>query len=274
MSSDSSHPDLAVQRLQSKGSFSDDEAREIYARAAEIESQSLFKDTDLSPEMLERGANRAGISDAALEAAIKERIIERERALQLEKQRAAQKILLQKRLMLGGALLSSVVGLTLWSAGSRLSAREQGVKAAQSQVENVLERRYNLVPNLISVTKSTLKNQSALIENLEKAAQSAKNAAPGAQSAAQQDLKTSIDQTLENLRRENGESPIVLRLSDEMSGSENRLAVERRKLGQAIANYNRTAANFPTAWVAKLLGYRASYPQFQANEAARQTPRF
>ncbi len=275
MSSDSySHPDLAVQRLQNKGTFTDDEARDIYARAAEIESETLFKNTDLTPEQLERGGNRAGISDAALEAAIKEREAERQRAQQSEKQRAAQKALLTRRALMGGGVLASTLALTLWSANARLGARQQSVKSAQSQVENVLERRYNLVPNLISVTKSTLQNQNALISNLERATQSAKNAPPEAQNQAQTDLKLTIDRTLTELRRENGSSPVVLRLSDEMAGAENRLAVERRKLNQAVETYNRTAAGFPTAWAAKMLGYRVNYPYFQASQAARETPRF
>ena len=275
MSSDShSHPDLATQRLKNKGTFTDEEARDIYARAAEIESQSLFKNTDLTPEQLERGGNRAGISDAALEAAIKEREAERTRQLQLEKQRTAQKSQLTKRLITGGAVVASLLGLTLWSASARLGKRQQDVQAAQSQIENLLERRYNLVPNLISVTKSTLQNQNSLISNLEKAAQSAKNASSDAQSAAQADLKTTIDRTLSELRRENGASPVVLRLSDEIAGSENRLAVERRKLNQAIQDYNRAASNFPTNWAAKMLGYRTSYPYFQTSSEARQTPRF
>ncbi len=262
------------QQSQPLPGYSDDEARDIYARAAEIQSQSLFEDDKLTPEQLERSANRAGISDAALQQAIKEREQERIAAIEKEKQRALQKSRLRKNSLIAASVFAVVSGLTLWSASSTLGARQQSVKSAQSQVENVLERRYNLVPNLISVTKATLKNQSALIDNLQSAADAAKNAAPDAQNAAQANLKSTIDQTLETLRRENGASPLVLRLSDEIAGAENRIAVERRKLNQAVENYNRAAGGFPTGWAGRMLGYRASYPYFQASEAARQTPRF
>lgn len=254
--------------------YSDDEARDIYARAAEIQSESLFEDDKLTPEMLQRSANRAGISDAALQQAIKEREQERAQASETARQSALQKARLTKRALIAAGVFAAVSGLTLWSASSTLGARQQSVKSAQSQVENVFERRYNLVPNLIAASKATLQSQNALINNLQSAAQNAKNAAPETQSAAQTDLKTSIDQTLNALRREQGNSPVVLRLSDEMAGAENRIAVERRKLNQAVENYNRAASRFPISWAGRMLGYRASYPYFQASPGARETPRF
>lgn len=254
--------------------YSDDEARDIYARASEIQSQSLFQDERMTPEQLTRSANRAGISDAALERAIKEREQERLELAQTQKLRAAQKARLTRNGLIGGAVVASMLGLTLLSASSRLGARQQAVLAAQSQVENVQQRRYELVPNLIRVTKSTLTNQSALISSLQTAADAAKNAAPEVQGAAQENLKNSIEQTMQALKRDDPASPAVRDLTAAMEGSDNRIAVERRKLAQATQEYNRAASGFPTRWAAKVLGYRTSYPYFQASEAAQQAPKF
>jgi LemA protein len=271
-----SHPDIDVQRIQREGRFSDEEAKEIYARASEIQSQTFLRDeSGLTDVEMERGANRAGISDAALLQAIKEREDERQRAIETAKQRAVQKATLTKRLLIGGGIFVALAGINLLSAQSSLGSRAAKVEAASAQVDNVLERRHNLIPNLISVTKSTLDNQNALIQSISAASDAAKGANTAAEkAAAEAKLGYTISKTLEQLKREGGSSPVVLRLTDEMAGSENRLAVERRKYNLAAAEYNRAAGGFPTNLARPLLRYPASYPLFQASEGARQTPKF
>lgn len=278
MSPDSySHPDIAVQRIKRDGRFSDEEAREIYQRASEIQSQSLFRDeSGLTDVELEKGANRAGISDAALEAAIKEREAEKAAKIEAEKQRIAQKAAWTKRGLIGAAVVAVPIVLVLMSAQNSLGARAAAVDSAQAQVENVLERRHNLIPNLISVTKSTLDNQRVLVETLNAANQQARSAGSGTErAAAETKLDSAIAQTLNALQEEAGtSSPVVLRLSDEMAGTENRLAVERRKYNAAVAEYNRLAGSFPIGLAGKMLGYKARYDFFKASDAAKETPRF
>ncbi len=254
--------------------YSEDEARDIYARAAEIQSHADFADDKLTPEMLERSANRAGISDAALQQAIKERERERVAAIETQKQRALQKARLTKNGVIAAGILAAVSGLTLWSASNTLGAHQQGIRAAQSQIDNVKERRYNLVPNLIAITKETLKNNSALIGNLQSATQAAKNAAPEAQGVAQANFKVTIDQTLATLLRENADSKVVLRLQDEMAGADNRVAVENRKFNQAVEKYNNAARGFPTGVAGRILGYPSNYPYLPVSEKAKEPVRF
>lgn len=270
----SNQPSSEPKPAQPIPGYSDDEARDIYARAAEIQSKSLFEDDKLTPEMLERSANRAGISDVALRQAIKERERERVQILKNQKQRALKKARLTKNGIVAASVFAAVSGLTLWNASSTLGARQQEMRAAQSQVENVKERRYNLVPNLIAVTKATLKNEDKLIDNLQNATEAAKNAAPEAQTAAQANLKSTIDKTLETLHSQKVASPVVMLLGYEMAGAENRIAVENRKLIQATEKYNNAARGFPTGFAGRLLGYPANYPYFQASKNAREAPRF
>ena len=275
MTSDSqSHPDLAVQRLQKDGRFTDEEARDIYARASEIQSQAFLDEDKLNAEHLERGANRAGISDAALQQAIKEREIERQNALEAAKTRAKQKAALTKRLLISGGVFAALLGGTLWSAHNTLGAARAGVESANSQIETVLERRQNLVPNLISVTKSTLNNQSALVQSLDAAQKAASSATSTAQkSAAESQLSSAIGETLSALQNK-GASPAVLRLQDEMAGAENRIAVERRKYNLAVERYNAAANRFPISIGRGILGYPARYESFKASEKALETPKF
>ena len=275
MTSDSqSHPDLAVQRLQKDGRFSDEEARDIYARASEIQSQAFLDEDKLNAEHLERGANRAGISDAALQQAIKEREIERQNALETAKTRAKQKAALTKRLLIGGGVFAALLGITTWSAQNTLGAARAGIESANSQIETVLERRHNLIPNLLSVTKSTLDNQSALIASLDAAQKAARSAGSTTQkSAAESQLSGAIGQTLSALQTK-GASPAVSRLQDELAGAENRIAVERRKYNLAVERYNAAASRFPASIGRAILGYPARYEGFKSSENARQTPKF
>ncbi|MBW3635443.1 MAG: LemA family protein [Armatimonadetes bacterium] len=256
--------------------YSDDEARDIYARAAEIQSQTAFEDDKLTPEMLSRSANRAGISDAAVQQAIKERERDRQLAIQRERERAAQKAVFTKRLLITGAVVAALSGVTLFNAQGTLGARPAKVESTQAQVENVLERRHNLIPNLINVTKSTLQHERALIDSLNAANEAAKNAPRGeAKLQAETQLSGAVSEALTKLANgAAGSSPQVLRLSDEMAGAENRIAVERKKYNEAVAEYNRAAAKFPTSWARAMLGYRARYDTFKASPAAQQAPVF
>lgn len=270
------HPDIDVQRIKREGRFSDEEVQDIFARASEIESQTFLRDdSGLTEGEMERAANRAGISDAALQQAIKEREEERRKAEEAVKQRAAQKSTLTKRLLIGGGVFVALAGINLVGTQSSLGARAAKVEAASAQIDNVIERRHNLIPNLVSVTKSTLDNQNALIQNINATNEVARSAKTDeAKAAAEAQLGDTISKTLELLRREQGASPVVLRLSDEWAGAENRIAVERRKYNMAAAEYNRAAGSFPASLARPLLGYRASYPLFKASEAAKEAPKF
>ncbi len=226
--------------------------------------------------MLSRSANRAGISDAALQQAIKERDRDRQLAIQHERGRAAQKATLTKRLLIGSAVFAALSGVTLFGAQSTLGAHAAKVESTQAQVQNVLERRHNLIPSIINVTKRTLENQQALIESLNAANTAVQNAPRGdAKLQAEKQLSEAMSQTLTALQSsEAGSSKAVQDLVTAMEGSENRIAGERRRYNQAVAEYNRAAAKFPTSWARAMLGYRARYDTFQASPAALQTPQF
>ena len=190
--------------------------------------------------------------------------------------RAAQKARLTKNGLVAAGVFAAVSGLTLWSANNSFSARAQAVQSAQSQVENVQQRRHELVPNLISVTKATLKNEQALIEKLNLASRATQTAtSPQARVAAETQLGGAVTQTLEKLREgTSSTSEAVRNLTYEIAGTQNRISQEQRKYNQAVEAYNRTASSFPLGFAGRLLGYRPRYDYFQASEAAKVAPKF
>lgn len=77
-----------------------------------------------------------------------------------------------------------------------------------------------------------------------------------------------------NALRDDGSNRLFIRLSDEMSGAENRISVERKRYNEAVQNYNRTAGAFPVVLFRPLLGFPAQKPYFQAETGAREAPEF
>ena len=256
--------------------YDESERDDIYKRAAEIQAETLFaEDNDeWSADELRAGARGAGISDAALKAAIAERNRDLIKNDAQEKVAAKQRAELQKKLLIGGAVAAGVVGLSLLTTQAKLSGAYAQVEATRAQVDNALQRRHDLVPNLIGVTKAQLANQRALIAQLERANQSAKSAQGANKTAAEADLTAAIGAATSRLQTDAGDSPVALRLVDEMAGAENRITQTRRQFNNAAAQYNQKARGFPTTFVRPFLGYPGRIEPLQADKAARAVPQF
>ncbi len=256
--------------------YDETERGDIYKRAAEIQAETLFAEDDdeWSHAELTAGARGAGISDAALKAAIAERnrtlVANEAKAKVTVKQRAA----LQKKLLIGGAIAAAVIGLSLLTTQAKLSGAYSQVESARAQVDNTLQRRHDLVPNLINVTKAQLANQRQLIAQLEAANRAAQNASGESKSAAESDLSAAIVAATSRLQTDASDSPVALRLVDEMAGAENRITQTRRQFNNAAAQYNQKARGFPTTLVRPFLGYPGRIEPLQADKAARAVPTF
>lgn len=264
----------AAQRIDEE--YDEEERDDIYRRAAEIQAQTLFpEDNDeWSDAELAAGARGAGISDAALRQAIDERnstIIQDE---QNEKVEAKQRADLRKKMAIGGAIAAAVIGLSLLTTQAKLSGAYREVESARAQIDNTLQRRHDLVPNLINVTKAQLANQRELIAQLEAANQAAQSARGPNKSAAEADLTLAIRAATGRLQTDAGDSPVALRLVDEMAGAENRITQTRRQFNNAAAAYNQKARGFPTTFVRPFLGYPGRIEPLQADKAAHQAPKF
>jgi LemA protein len=185
-------------------------------------------------------------------------------------------------LLVVGAVL---VGLFLWFQGNynNMVKMDEGVQAAWSQVENVYQRRADLIPNLVATVKGYASHEQQTLEGVvsarSKATQitlDAENLTPdklAEYQKAQGELGAALGKLLaitENYP-ELKANENFLSLQSQLEGTENRIAVERKKFNEAARNYNTEIRQFPKNIVANLFGFEKK-PYFEAAEGAQQAP--
>jgi LemA protein len=162
------------------------------------------------------------------------------------------------------------------SVNNELVAQREAVTAAWAQVDVALQRRADLIPNLVETVKGFAAQERAVLEEVAQARAALLAArTPGEKIAANQGLDTAIGRLLmvvENYPQLKS-SENFLRLQDELAGSENRIAVERRKYNEAVQRYNTTLGLFPNNLFAGLLGFQRSDEYFRTEPGARTAPK-
>jgi LemA protein len=158
---------------------------------------------------------------------------------------------------------------------NRIVGEEQQVEAAWGQVENQLQRRADLVPNLVSTVKGYATHEKGVfddIANARAAMLGASSRADKIQSANQFEGAISkimsISEAYPNLKADAN----FQRLMDELAGSENRLAVERKRYNDAVQVYNSDIRGIPGAWMAKIGGFQPK-EYFKAESGAKSVPK-
>lgn len=177
------------------------------------------------------------------------------------------------RMILAGFLLISVSGLSGCGYNSMVSMKE-AVTAAWSQVENQLQRRNDLIPNLVEVTKGYAAHEKEIFENIA----NARAKLIGAGSRAEQiDAANQVSSALSRLLVIAERYPDLkanqqfARLSDELAGTENRIATERRRYNEMVQEYNTYVRKFPAMLTARLFGFQPE-KYFEAPDSAQQVP--
>lgn len=169
-----------------------------------------------------------------------------------------------------------LVGGKAASVNNELVAQREAVTAAWAQVDVALQRRADLIPNLVETVKGFAAQEKTVLEEVAQARAALLNArTPGEKIAANQGLDTAIGRLLmvvENYPQLKS-SENFLRLQDELAGSENRIAVERRKYNEAVQRYNTTLGLFPNNLFAGLLGFQRSDEYFRTEPGARTAPK-
>ncbi|HWZ83150.1 MAG TPA: LemA family protein [Terriglobales bacterium] len=157
-----------------------------------------------------------------------------------------------------------------------LVTKDQAVKAAWSQVDIVLQRRADLIPNLVETVKGITKQEQTVFGEIADARSKLLSAqTPTDKIAANQRLDGALGRLLaitENYPQLKS-SENFLRLQDELAGTENRIAVERKRYNDAIQDYNTYLLKFPNNLFAGFAGYKENTAYFQASEGSRQTPK-
>ncbi len=231
--------------------FSDEQAREIYQRAAQIESKTLFggDDESLSRDELENAANRAGISDRAVEAAIAQ--LERERVQ--AQQVAVQKSKTRRKIGIGAGVVGAILLLNGIFTQRALSSCLASVETARANEAVQVQRQRDLIPQITALANANLKNESALIAALNR---------PNVDAA-----------TLQRAAAELRDRGITAGASDEIAGTINRIGIARRDWNKSAGEYNRTASSFPSSAWRRVFGFPTKVEGYQG-EAVRTAPRF
>jgi LemA protein len=161
------------------------------------------------------------------------------------------------------------------SARNQMVAKDQVVKAAWSEVDVQLERRADLIPNLVSTVKGFTKEESTVFGDIANARAGLLNAqGPAARIAANGTLDSALGRLLaltENYPQLRS-SDQFMRLQDELSGTENRIAVARKRYNDAIQDYNTFVLQFPNSIWAGMAGYHQNNAYFTASPAAQAVP--
>ena len=164
-----------------------------------------------------------------------------------------------------------VVGLGVWAVGvkNELVRLQQGVKEKWAQVQNVYQRRADLIPNLVETVKGFAAQERAVLTEVTEA----RARATGVQltpealndpkalerfQAAQNQLSGALSRLLVVVERypELKSNANFLALQTQLEGTENRIAVERRRFNEAVRDYNTRLALFPGSLVARLAGFQ------------------
>jgi LemA protein len=173
-------------------------------------------------------------------------------------------------------ILALIFGGSFISSRNQMAVKREAVNAAWAQVDVVLQRRADLIPNLVETVKGFAQHEEQVFSDIAKARQGYMNATtPADKIAANSQLEASLAKVLvltENYPQLKSNENF-LRLQDELSGTENRIAVERRRYNQTVQDYNTYIALFPNSLVASMGGFTRNDAYFKTDEGARQAPK-
>jgi LemA protein len=169
-----------------------------------------------------------------------------------------------------------IFGGGLMSSRNQLVAERETINSAFSQVDNQLQRRNDLIPNLVETVKGFAGQERTVIDSVTSARAAMLGArTPAEKIAADSTLQTALGRLL--LLTENypnlKSNENFLRLQDELAGTENRIAVERRKYNEAVQRYNTDIALFPQNIAAGMFGFQREDAYFRAEAAAKEVPK-
>jgi len=173
-------------------------------------------------------------------------------------------------------LLAFMLGSAYVSRRNQMAIKREAVNAAWAQVDVVLQRRADLIPNLVETVKGYAAQEQKVFGDIAAARAALVGAkTPADKIAANGQLDSALGRLLvvvENYPQLKSNENFM-RLQDELAGTENRIAVERRRYNEAVQDYNTYILLFPNSLVASLAGFTRNDAYFKTEEGARQAPR-
>ena len=162
------------------------------------------------------------------------------------------------------------------SVKNTLVAKNEAVKTAWSQVDIVLQRRADLIPNLVETVKGYAKQEQTVFGDIAKARSQLLSAGtPEQKISANAQLDGALGRLLlivENYPKLKSNENF-LRLQDELAGTENRIAAERQRYNDTLKDYNVYVQQFPNSVFAGSLGFKPNTAYFAATEGSREVPK-
>ena len=175
-------------------------------------------------------------------------------------------------------ILVVILLLGMWMVGvyNGMVGKDQNVKQYWAQIENQLQRRYDLIPNLVETVKGYAKHEKELLENIT-AARSAWAGAKttGEKVAAANQVEGALGRLMvvvENYPQLKA-SENFRALQDELAGTENRISFARKNYNEAVQDYNTSARSVPAVFFVGLFGFDREKTFFQAVKGAEEAPK-
>jgi LemA protein len=172
-------------------------------------------------------------------------------------------------------LFAVILGSMYVGRRNQMVAMKEAVDQAWSQVDVVIQRRADLVPNLVETVKGYAAHEQAVFDNIAKARAALGGARTPSERIAANDMLSGalgrllvIVENYPNLKANEN----FMRLQDELAGTENRIAVERRRYNQTVQAYNTYIQLFPNNLVASIMGFQRNDAYFRATEEAQKVP--
>ncbi|MDD2689334.1 MAG: LemA family protein [Candidatus Omnitrophica bacterium] len=168
-----------------------------------------------------------------------------------------------------------MVILFIGSFYNSIVSKHETITAKWAQVENQLQRRNDLIPNLVNTVKGYAAHEIGVFKEVTDARSQwakANNLDEKIKAASNMDTALSrlllVVENYPNLKADQ----TFLKLMDELSGTENRVAVERMRYNEAVRDYNIAVRTFPGNMIANMFGYKAATEYFKAEEKAKAVP--
>lgn len=173
-------------------------------------------------------------------------------------------------------VVGCMVLMTLPGCGyNNMVSMHESIDAAWAQVENQLQRRNDLIPNLVEVTKGYASHEKEIFDHIADARSRLIGAGSRDQKIdAANDLTSALSRLLVIAEKypDLKANQQFARLSDELAGTENRIATERRRYNEAVRDYNTYIRKVPMNFTARMFGFTAE-KYFEAPKEAQQVPK-
>ncbi len=260
--------DIIIEAVELKGDwFMKDSNEQIPEELAdevlEVASR-LYQETQSSYSLnqLEQAGSEVSIPPEFIQKAIAQ-VEARQKQAAIAKQEKDQR---KVALTYGGIAVGVMVLLWGIFTYNGMAERQQQAEAAWAQVENQLQRRADLIPNLLAVTQAQAQQEQEIVRLLTQSREQYLQAnSQQEKMAATTEMNRAIGQFNQWVisQPELGSSRVFIGLQDELAGTENRIATERLRYNRAIQQYNQFVGRFPNSILAEIGGFQAK-PYFQA----------